>query len=122
MIKLLLILTLLAGTVLKGSVRYGSTDAWDNAGHPTVPIIESTLVYKKIPAYQTIIKENIRKGSARYTHLMLEATNTYKSKLRDLATKHNYIIIVEKGGVVNHPVKNITLDVISLLNSTSTVR
>ena len=106
---------LLTGSIQVDKVRYGTIAEWESQGKPTVPIVDSKKIYLELPSYKTILKEKLKKGQARYNILMVKATKTYKSKLKDLSRKHNYIIIVEKGGVVSHPVKDVTLHVIALL-------
>ena len=119
MIKILLLsLIFLTGSIQKDKVRYGTVAEWESQGKPTVPVVDSKKVYLEIPAYKTIIKEKLTRGQARYNSLIVQATKTYKSKLKDLSKKHSYIIIVEKGGVTSHPVKDITSNVIDLLKST----
>ena len=78
-----------------------------------VPVINSKEVYKHIPYYQTIIKEGIKQGTARYTQLMRKSTTLYKSTLG----KSGYSLIVEIDGVDKtlHKTEDITQKIISLL-------
>ena len=78
-----------------------------------VSTVNSKLIYKEIPEYQTIIRENIKKGSARHTQLMLSATRLYKGALG----KAGIPLIVEFDGVDKklHKTEDVTKIIISLL-------
>lgn len=76
-------------------------------------VINSKEVYTHIPYYQTIIKEGIKQGTARYAKLMRQSTTLYKSTLG----KAGIPLIVEIGGVNTtlHKTEDVTKKIISLL-------
>jgi Skp family chaperone for outer membrane proteins len=95
-------------------VRYGNlaTVKWESK--PTVGIIRSKAVYRVMSEYQTILKEDIKKGSARYTQLMQKCTDKYKTAVRTVASP-KYALIVEQGGVSDYPTTDVTDLVIKTL-------
>ena len=114
--KLLLIILLLVSTPdIKGidssRLRYGSIENYQEG--QVVMVVNSKEIYKWIPDYQTIIRENIKKGSARHTQLMLSATRLYKGALG----KAGIPLIVEFDGVDKklHKTEDVTKKIISLL-------
>lgn len=112
--KLALILVILLSSpdgIDSDKVRYGNLKNFKKG--QTVHVIDSKKVYNKIPAYKTIIKKKLEKGSAEYTHLMLEATKLYKSTLG----KSGLRLIVEFDGVDEslHNTEDVTQKIISLL-------
>ena len=112
--KLTLILALLVFSpdgINADKVRYGNLNNFKEG--QTVHVIDSKKVYNEIPAYKTIIKKKLEKGSAEYTHLMLQATQLYKSTLG----KSGLTLIVEFDGVDKslHNTEDVTQKIISLL-------
>ena len=95
----------------KTKVRHGNPAKFDpDQGHK-VGTVRSTEVYAKIPAYQTIKKESVEKGSARYKQLIKEATAVYTKALGAVA-KGGYALIVEEGGIKGYPTADLTSTVI----------
>ena len=92
-------------------IRWGAISKY--AEGQVVCVVDSKEVYKNIPYYQTIIKEGIKQGSARYAQLMRKATTLYRSTLG----KAGIPLIVEKDGVNTtlHKTEDVTKKIISLL-------
>ncbi len=78
-------------------------------------VVDSKKVYTHIPAYKQIIKEKVEEGSARHYNLMLEATATYKKAIKTVAKKHDYVLVVEVGGISGYKTKDITQTCINSL-------
>ncbi len=78
-----------------------------------VHLVDSKKIYAEIPYYQTIIRKNLKPGTAEYTHLMLKATELYKGTLG----KSGLSLIVESDGVDKtlHKTEDVTKKIISLL-------
>ena len=55
------------------------------------------MVYLTIPSYQTLRKENVRRGSAKWAMLMREATSAFRRALEQAARKDNCALVLEKG-------------------------
>lgn len=72
-------------------------------------------VYLEIPAYQTILKERIEKGTARWNQLMREATAAYKRAIRRVGEQGGYVLIVQEGGISGYPTTDVTQEVIDAL-------
>ena len=97
-------------------VRHGNVSKFDAEGTAAVGTIRSTEVYEQIPAYQTIQKEGLEKGSARYTKLIRQATKSYKAALKKVAKDKSFALIVEEGGISGYAhVTDATSDIISAL-------
>ena len=97
-------------------VRHGNVSKFDMKGTSVVGTIRSTEVYEQIPAYQTIQKEGLEKGSARYTKLIRQATKSYKAALKNVAKDKSYALIVEEGGISGYAhVTDATSAIISAL-------
>lgn len=79
-------------------VRYGKLAEVD-LKKDKVGVVNSKKVYLEIPAYKTIVKDKVEKGSARYIQLMEEATAVYRSTLEKVAQDKGVKLIVETGGV-----------------------
>ena len=95
-------------------VRYGNVSQFDPARNDKVGVVDSKEVYTHIPSYKRIVDEKIEKGSAKYTKLMMEATATYRKSIFKIGNSH-YVLIVEKGGVTDYPVTNVTEQCIEAL-------
>jgi hypothetical protein len=97
-------------------VRHGNVSKFDAEGAEVVGTIRSTAVYEQIPAYQTIQKEGLEKGTARYNQLIRQATKSYKAALKKVASDKSFVLIVEEGGISGYAhVTDATSDVISAL-------
>jgi len=96
---------------ITGRVYYGMKDEFDPLRNPTVAVVDSKKVYRQIPSYKVILKEGIKKDSARYAQLMYHATLVFKSAVVH-AAEGNYQFVVEKGGVKGYPTKDITKKVL----------
>lgn len=112
--KLLLLACLLVSSpegIDPHKVRYGNIGSHTEG--QTVHIINSKEVYKHIPYYQTIIKEGIKQGTAKYAQLMRRATTLYRNTLG----KSGISLIVEIDGVDKtlHKTEDVTQKIISLL-------
>jgi len=93
--------------VITGRVYYGLKDEFDPLRNPAVAVVDSKKVYREIPSYKVILKEGIKKDSARYAQLMYHATLVFKSAVIRVAEGH-YHFVAEKGGVSGYPTKDIT--------------
>jgi hypothetical protein len=112
--KLLLITCLLLSSVKgidKDKVRYGNITNFKEG--QKVYLVDSKKIYLQMKPYKTIIKKNLKKGSAERNKLMREATALYKSTLG----KSGYSLIVEIDGVDKtlHKTEDVTKKIISLL-------
>ena len=114
--KLLLFLLPLVSTlqvhgINPDKLRFGRIE--NHVDGQVVSTVDSKLIYKEIPEYQTIIKDKVPKGTARYTQLMLTATKLYKGALG----KAGIPLIVEIDGVNKklHKTEDVTKKIISLL-------
>lgn len=97
-------------------VRHGNVSKFDTKGAEVVGTIRSTEVYEQIPAYQTIQKEGLEKGTARYNKLIRQATKSYKAALKKVASDKSFVLIVEEGGISGYAhVTDASSDVISAL-------
>ena len=97
-------------------VRHGNVSKFDTKGTETVGTIRSTEIYEQIPAYQTIQKEGLEKGTARYNKLIRKATKSYKAALKKVANEKSFALIVEEGGISGYAhVTDATSDIISAL-------
>ncbi|TAH36455.1 MAG: hypothetical protein EYC70_11710 [Planctomycetota bacterium] len=95
-------------------IRYGKASDFDPAKGHKVGTVRSTDVYNEIPAYQTIIKEKVPEGSARWIQLMREATEVYRAAL-EKAAGTEYTLIVEEGGISGYTTSNLTQTIIKSL-------
>ncbi len=100
----------------KAKVRYGNLADFDAEKGHKVATVRSKDVYKQIPAYQTIVKEGIEKGTARWNQLMKEATAQFKKALKAVATSGSYVLIVEEGAITGYDkTTDATTDIIDAL-------
>tara|TARA_R110000824_G_scaffold61487_19_gene163591 strand:+ start:10598 stop:10951 length:354 start_codon:yes stop_codon:yes gene_type:complete len=92
-------------------VRWGTVS--QHTEGQVISVINSKEVYKNISYYQTIIKEGVKQGTAKYAKLMRNATALYRSTLG----KAGIPLIVEIGGVNTklHKTEDVTKKIISLL-------
>ena len=96
-------------------IRWGNFAHFDEDKNHKVGVVNSTKVYENIPEYKIIVKENLDKKSARYTHLMIICTKKFKEALTRVGILGGYQIIVEIGGVSDYPSKDVTQEVIAKL-------
>lgn len=96
-------------------VRYGDAATFDDSKGHKVATVRSTDVYLQIPSYQTIQKEGVPEGTARWNKLMKEATRDYKKALSSAASKWNYVLIIEDGGITGYPTTDATNQIIDSL-------
>ena len=89
-------------TIDSSKIRFGSVKAYNDKGG-SVGLVDSKKVYGEIPAYKTIKKEKLKKGSARYNKLIGDATKVFKSSLKAVAKAESLNIVVEVGGVKDEP-------------------
>ncbi len=80
-----------------------------------VAVVDSKKIYLQIPAYKTIVKDKIKKGSARYIKLMEEATALYRATLEKIANKESVKLVVEVGGVSGVKTTDLTDAIIDAL-------
>lgn len=80
-----------------------------------VAVVDSKKIYLEIPAYKTLLKEKVKKGSARYIKLMEEATAVYRATLEKVANKESIKLIVEVGGVSGVKTTDLTDAIIDAL-------
>lgn len=100
----------------RSKVRYGNAGKFDTEGTKAVGTVRSTEVYEQIPAYQTIQKEGLEKGSARYNKLIRTATKDFKAALKKVAGEKSFVLIVEEGGISGYAhVTDATSDIIAAL-------
>ncbi len=95
-------------------VRHGSLADVDLA-KDKIAVVDSKKVYLEIPAYKAIVKDKIKKGSARYIKLMEEATALYRATLEKIANKETVKLIVEVGGVSGVKTTDVTDAIIDAL-------
>ena len=112
--KLLLITCLLLSSpkgIDSTKVRHGHLSNFKEG--QTVHVIQSQKVYAHMEPYNTILKEKLQKGQARYNILMRRCTALYKAVLG----KSGYSLIVEIDGVDKtlHKTEDVTNKIISLL-------
>ncbi len=96
-------------------VRYGNPGDFDPEKGQKVATVRSKEVYRAIPAYQTIVKEKVKQGTARYTKLMQEATQHFLKGLNAAAESGPYILVVEQGGITGYPTTDLTVGIIQAL-------
>lgn len=89
-------------------IKHGNISDFSTERNDKVAVVNSRNIYKKLPSYMAIEKEGVKKGSARYYELMTKATKTYKRVLRAVAVKKNFVLIVERGGVVDYEYEEAT--------------
>jgi hypothetical protein len=94
-------------------IRYGDITNFSTERNDKVATVNSKNIYKKLPSYILLEKEGAEKGSARYHELMSKATKNYKRVLRLVAIEKNFVLIVERGGVVNYKSEEATISCIS---------
>ena len=111
---LLLILGLLLSSHINpDKIRYGDYHTFDSSKNHLVGVVKSVDVYEHIPEYKTIQKEKVKKGTARYTQLMLTCTKKFRGSLSKVAATYSYKLIVEIGGVSDYPTTDVTKLVIN---------
>ena len=110
MLKSLCILFALTITIDESKIRYGSMKAFKEGDR--ISVVDSKTIYKEIPSYKIIVKENLKEGSAIYQQLMSKATVVYKRALRAYAREGSFVLIVEKGGVSGYATTDGTQGVI----------
>jgi len=89
-------------------IKYGDISNFSAERNDKVAVVSSRNIYKKLPSYILLEKEGAKKGSARYYELMTKATKSYKRVLRTVAVKKNFVLIVERGGVVDYKYEEAT--------------
>lgn len=99
----------------KEKIRYGKLADFDPAKNHKVGILVSTDIYEQIPAYQTIVKEKVKRDTARWNKLMKEATQVYKKALAKVAKEHDYVLLIESGGISGYDTTDVTQTVIESL-------
>ena len=100
----------------RAKIRYGNAGNFDPEGTKTVGTVRSTEVYEQIEAYQTIQKEGLEKGSARYNKLIRQATKDFKAALKKVAGQKSFVLIVEEGGISGYAhVTDATSDITAAL-------
>ncbi|MDP6850508.1 MAG: hypothetical protein QGH51_10175 [Planctomycetota bacterium] len=104
----------MSGVEITGRVFLGDKGSFDPSKKEAVATLRPTDIYKQIPAYQKIVKEDIEKGSARWNMLMKEATRVFKSTIKKVA-QGNFVLVVEEGGISGYPVTDITHRVIDAI-------
>tara|TARA_R110000851_G_scaffold50710_2_gene121025 strand:+ start:364 stop:723 length:360 start_codon:yes stop_codon:yes gene_type:complete len=112
---LLLFLCLLVGSIDNidtTKVRWGNASSFEISKGLPCPVVDSKKVYVVFPEYKTIVKENLKPGTARYSQLMTACTKKYRKALGKLASAENYVVIVEVGGVTEWATLDVTNDVI----------
>ena len=115
LLKVFLSTLLLVGVVIDANkVRFGSISAFSEQRKDPVAVVNSKTVYESIPEHQTIVKEGIQKGTARYAKLMQVCTTKYKIALPK-ASRNKYVLVIEVGGISGYPTTDITNSVISML-------
>jgi len=95
-------------------VRHGKL-AETNLKKDKVAVVDSKKIYLEIPAYKTLLKEKVKKGSARYIKLMEEATAVYRATLEKVANKKSIKLIVEVGGISGVKTTDLTDAIIDAL-------
>jgi len=96
-------------------VRHGNPGDFDPEKGHRVSTVCSKEVYKAIPAYQTIVKEKVQQGTARYTKLMKEATRNFRKALKVAARQGSFVLIVEEGGITGYSTTDLTAEIIQAL-------
>jgi len=96
-------------------VRHGNPGDFDPEKGHRVSTVRSKEVYKAIPAYQTIVKEKVQQGTARYTKLMKEATRNFRKALKVAARQGSFVLIVEEGGITGYSTTDLTAEIIQAL-------
>jgi len=97
-----------------GKIRHGKLSDV-NLEKDKIYVIKSRKIYLEIPSYKTILKDKVKKGTARYIKLMEEATALYRKKLEEVASKKSIKLIVEVGGVSGAKTVDITATIIAAL-------
>jgi len=96
--------------------RYGDVGSFKPKQGQKVGVVRSKEVYLEIPAYKTILKEKVKKGTARYNQLINEATVAFKKALGKVAKKGGLVLIMEEGGIQGYPTTDVTNGVIRALS------
>lgn len=77
-----------------GDVYYGDKNTFKK---PCV--LERSKVFAKIPAYQAIKREKLKKNSARYSFLLKKANKVFRDTVAKVAEEKGVDLVVEKGGI-----------------------
>jgi len=83
---------------ISGDIYFGDQNRF---GSPCVLCRDK--IFKKIPAYQKILRENLDRHSARYYFLLEEANKVFRDKVKEVAGKLGFDLVVEKGGICADP-------------------
>lgn len=83
-----------ANLIITGKVIHGEA-----YGAVRVAVVDVQEVFKKIPAYQKIKKENLSRTKGRYHILLNQANEEFVSAVKSIAQVHHVDVVVEKGGV-----------------------
>ncbi len=78
-------------------VHFGNLFEFDPKGSAKVGEVDSRAIYMNIPAYQTVRKEKLKKGSARRAQLMAEATQVHSRIVLKVAQGEGYSLVIEMG-------------------------
>ncbi|MDP6849659.1 MAG: hypothetical protein QGH51_01485 [Planctomycetota bacterium] len=78
-------------------VHFGSLFEFDEKENPKVGEVDSRAIYLEIPAYQTIRKDKLKKGSARRAQLLGQATQVHAKAVLAVAQQNGYALVIEKG-------------------------
>ena len=84
-------------------VRRGTLGDFNAERGDAVGEVDSRKVYLAIPSYQTLRKENVRRGSAKWAILMQEATSAFSYALGRAARSSHCVLVVEKGSTRRIP-------------------
>ncbi len=77
-----------------GDVYYGDKNTFKK---PCV--LQRSKIFAKIPAYQAIKREKLKKDSARYAFLLKEANRVFRETIEKVAEEKGVDLVVEKGGI-----------------------
>ena len=94
-------------------IRYGKYSEFSAERGDSVAVVDSKKVYLAIPERQTIIREGVKKGTARYYKLTRICTDKYKKAIKAAAA--GYVLVVEIGGVKDYKTTDITDNIINNL-------
>ena len=103
--------------IVATKVRFGNLSTFDKSQGHTLALVNTKKVYKEIPEYKTIVKEQLKVGTARYSMLMQKCTKKFKSACQKLSSSKGYTLIVEVGGVGKYTPPDETSALITLIGS-----
>ena len=89
-------------------IRFGNISDFSEERQDKVGVVNSPSVYEHIPEYKIILKQKIKRGTARYTQLMIICTEKFKKAVKSVALANDYKIVVEIGGVSDYPSTDVT--------------